>query len=130
MNQPLMWSKKEGGRTAWTEEDYIAQVKLLFLLNLWSEYVVHVGEDPILKLFLEEIIGRPPFNQELFDRWWTVERYEGVDESFEDVVERLAMQNPQLPAESELPFTNAASSRSDNLISDFTDVVIATSLES
>ncbi|MGH9844021.1 MAG: hypothetical protein ACREEM_35250, partial [Blastocatellia bacterium] len=71
MSQPLMWSKKEGGRTAWTEEDYIAQVKLLFLLDLWSEYVVHVGEDPSLKLLLEEIIGRPPFNEELFDRWWT-----------------------------------------------------------
>ena len=59
---------------------------------------------------------KKPINQELFDRWWTVERYEGVDESFEDVVERLAMQNPQLLAESELPFTNAALSRSDNLV--------------
>jgi hypothetical protein len=107
LGRPLLWTKKEGGRTAWTDDDYVAQVKLLFLLNLWSDYVVGAGEDQSLKTFLQEAMGEPPFGEEVFDRWWTVERFDGADESFEEAEERLTLAHPHLLANSVLPRVEA-----------------------
>jgi hypothetical protein len=103
LNRPLLWTKKEGGITAWTEEDYLAQSKLLFLLDLWSDYVIGAGEDKALKIALEELLGAPPFNESVFDQWWTIERFEGVDGSFEETEDRLNLEQPHLLARSSSP---------------------------
>lgn len=116
MSEPHLWTKQEGGITVSTENDYIAEVKLMYLLNLWSEYVLNVGEDKSLKLFLEEIMGHPPFNKELFDRWWTVERFEGFDESFEEIAERLGAENLHLAAKSDLPLVEYWMTRFDKRV--------------
>jgi hypothetical protein len=116
MSEPHLWTKKEGGITVWTDEDYTAQVKLLFLLDLWSEYVIHVGEDESLKLFLEEIMGLPPFSTATFDRWWTVERFEGIDECFEEISSRLSREYPHLLAKSDLPRVESWLSKLDQRV--------------
>jgi hypothetical protein len=116
MSEPHLWTKREGGLTIDTEEDYIAQVKVLFLINLWSEYVIGAGEDKSLKLFLEEIMGPPPFTKELFDRWWTVERFEGYDESFEEIAERLGAEHMHLAAKSDLPLVEYWMSKFDKRV--------------
>jgi hypothetical protein len=107
LSRPLLWTKKEGGVTAWTDEEYLAQSKLLFLLNLWSDYVIGAGEDESLKTALEEILDAPPFNESLFDRWWSIERFDGVDESFEEAEDRLCVEQPHLLASSTLPRVEA-----------------------
>lgn len=111
LNRPLLWTKKEGGITAWTEEDYLAQTKLLFLLDLWSDYVIGAGEDKTLKIVLEELLGAPPFDESRFDRWWNVERFDGVDENFEEAENNLNLEQPHLLAHSALPRVEAWLSR-------------------
>ncbi len=111
LDRPLLWTKKEGGVTAWTEEDTVAQVKLLFLLDLWSEYVIGVAEDGSLKAFLEELLGCPPFDERAFDHWWRIERFDGADQSFEEIEESLTLEQPQLLVSSALPRVEAWLSR-------------------
>lgn len=76
-------------------------------MQLWSEYVAGAGTDKSLKEFLENILGGPPFDDELFDRWWSVERFDGVDESFEEVEHRLSVEQSHLLATSPLPRVEA-----------------------
>ncbi len=107
LERSYLWTKSEGGRTVWTEQDYAAQVKLLFLLKLWADYVIDAGEDKSLREYLEDLLGGPPFSEELFDQWWMLERFDGVDESFEAVEERLGLEQPYLLANSPLPRVEA-----------------------
>lgn len=107
LGRPLLWTKKEGGVTAWTAEDFVAQVKLLFLLELWSDYVLGADDDPRLKDLLEEILGAPPFDEQVFDHWWNVERFDGADQSFEAIEESLVLEQPHLVVSSALPRVEA-----------------------
>jgi len=107
LSEPRLWTKSEGGRTAWTDKDNRAQIKLLFLLRLWSDYVVGASADDRLKACLENMLGIPPFSEDLFDHWWEVERFDGVDECFEEVEHRLSLDQPHLLANSPLPRVEA-----------------------
>jgi hypothetical protein len=98
LGEPVLWSKWEGGRTVWTPQDYEAQVKLLFLAHLRSEYLVGDGNKSELRDLLEELLGKPPFDLRVFDRWWTLERFEGINESFEDVEKLLGVEGLKLLA--------------------------------
>jgi hypothetical protein len=80
LSEPILWSKKEGGRTVWNESDFITQVKLAFLVNLLSTY--RGGE---IEILIDNLLGKPLFSSDVFDEWWEVERFSGVDDSFEDI---------------------------------------------
>jgi hypothetical protein len=69
LSKPILWSKKEGGRTVWNESDFITQVKLAFLVNLLSTY--RGGE---IEILIDNLLGKPPFSSDVFDKWWEVER--------------------------------------------------------
>ncbi len=77
-------------------------MKLLFLLELWSDYVIGAGAERSLREFLEKVLVGPPFTEALFDTWWRVERFEGIDESFEEVEARLEVEQPYLLSHSAL----------------------------
>jgi hypothetical protein len=80
LSEPILWSKKEGGRTVWNESDFITQVKLAFLINLLSTY--RGGE---IETLINSLLGKPPFRSDVFDKWWEIERFSGIDDSFEDI---------------------------------------------
>ncbi|SRR5258708_32129228 len=86
LRHPLLWTKEEGGHTAWSVEEYSAQVKLLFLLWLKSNFVDH-GTTDVAEI-MQSLLGEPPYNLSTFDRWWIVERFAG-QESFEAVQDSL-----------------------------------------
>src|SRR5215831_16614919 len=90
LRRAVMWSKEEGGRTAWMPHEYIAQVKLLFLL--WLKYNFADNGIADAAEIVHSLLGEPPFNLSTFDRWWTVERFAG-NESFEFVRDSLREQD-------------------------------------
>src|SRR5260221_7313727 len=73
--RPKLWVKEEGGRTAWSAEEYTAQVKLLFLLWLKSNFADH-GITGVAET-VQTLLGEPPYNLSTFDKWWIVERFAG-----------------------------------------------------
>ena len=96
LSEARLWSKQEGGRTTWNDKDSEAQVKMLFLAKLWSEYVCGATGEKVLQECLQDLLGAPPFDEQVFDRWWQVERFEGVEESFEAVQRQLHLEEPHL----------------------------------
>jgi hypothetical protein len=90
LSEPILWSKKEGGRTVWNESDFITQVKLAFLVNLLSTY--RGGE---IEILIDNLLGKPPFRSDVFDKWWEVERFSGVDDSFEDIEMQMSREDLQ-----------------------------------
>jgi hypothetical protein len=89
LRRPLLWTKQEGGHTAWSAEEYTAQVKLLFLLWLKSNFA-DLGTTDVVEI-VQTLLGEPPYNLSTFDRWWLVERFAG-EESFEAVQDSLSEQ--------------------------------------
>jgi hypothetical protein len=74
LGYPVMWSRAEADRTAWTRNDYKEQIKLLFLAELASDYDGTTYLD--LQQVLDELLGTPPWTVDTFDRWWQLERIE------------------------------------------------------
>ena len=79
ISETVFWDYHRVSHAGKTEDD-IAEVKLLFLANLMSEYLS--GDS------YQELLGTSCISLEVFDEWWTVKRYL-VDESFADVEKRL-----------------------------------------
>lgn len=98
---PIVWTKKEGGRTAWTHNDYIIQVKLLFLANLLSEV-----KGSRLEPFILEIVGNKSLTVEIFDKWWRVERFT-ADDTFESIEEELKVEYLKLIAKTNDPMIDS-----------------------
>lgn len=61
-------------------ESDIAQVKLLFLASLMSDYLSN-------NLY-QDLLEQSDISLEVFDKWWGVERYL-LDEDFKDVEKRI-----------------------------------------
>jgi len=78
---PFLWTNEQGGRTAYDTDDYTAAVKRLFVAHL-----KHVALQP---QDVDELFGDLPIGDAAFDRWWTTEVFQGIDESAPDVVEQL-----------------------------------------
>lgn len=76
--EPLMLTNGEGGRTAWRDEDHCLTVKLSFLASL-KDYVELSADGSFLELF-----GAVKLSTSLFDKWWTIRRFE-VDDSVEEL---------------------------------------------
>lgn len=67
-DETLLIRIRQGGRTAWSHDDYLSKLKLLFLAKLKVEY-----EEPFVR--------DAPLSTEFFDQWWTAQ-------PFDDVVEK------------------------------------------
>ena len=80
ISETLFWDYHRVAYLQGNTGDGIAEVKLLFLANLMSEYLS--GD------LYQEILGTSSISLEVFDKWWTVKRYL-VDESFAEVEKRL-----------------------------------------
>ena len=80
--EPEMISKLEGGRSRWTKEDHTLTIKLLFLAQI-KEYTP-LSSDAVF----ERLFGSHRLSTSLFDRWWTIRRFE-VNESAEGLYSEL-----------------------------------------
>ncbi|KPA09174.1 hypothetical protein MHK_010623 [Candidatus Magnetomorum sp. HK-1] len=78
-----VFENKEGGRTAWRNEDHQVKVKvkLIYLTYLRSEYFRK--DDEYRRVFETNQIS-----VELFDKWWSIERFV-VDETTEDYFDEI-----------------------------------------
>lgn len=66
LGQCVLWSKVEGQRTTWTDEDGKCQIKLTFLASLKNDYC----QDPAFEI----LFGSFPLNVLTFDEFWTIEQ--------------------------------------------------------
>jgi hypothetical protein len=82
--RPTLWSRTEGGKSAWKSTDYSDRAKIIYIAFLWKDYVIN-GEQLGTKSIVTELLGGPPFSETVFDKWWTIERWSGEDYGFEDV---------------------------------------------
>jgi hypothetical protein len=81
-----LWTKREGQRTMWRDEDRIAQIKLLFVASVksYSSFVE-----------FEQLVGELTPSVDAFDRFWTIEKIDDemtVKEAEEDLSPSLASQ--------------------------------------
>ncbi|WP_140795587.1 hypothetical protein [Myxococcus xanthus] len=65
--EPQLWRKGEPDRSPWNRDEHLAQVKLLFLAWLQSEYG---AQEEYVQLF-----GATSVSLDCFDEWWSVERF-------------------------------------------------------
>jgi hypothetical protein len=80
ISESVFWDYHRVGHVHGNTGDDIAEVKLLFLANLMSEYLSGGS--------YQELLGTSCISLEVFDKWWTIKRYL-VDESFAEVEKRL-----------------------------------------
>jgi hypothetical protein len=81
VNETAIFNSDEGGRSAFTAEDHLAKVKLLFLMYVKTSYD-------------ERYVDRIPLSVEFFDQWWTTEiikdwvaQQEVLDQVARDVID-------------------------------------------
>jgi hypothetical protein len=65
--EPQLWRKGEPDRSPWSRDDHLAQIKLLFLAWLRSEYEAHTE--------YKSLFGQEAIDIEAFDAWWLIERF-------------------------------------------------------
>ena len=85
---PITWSRSEGD-SRWSTNEMLLQIKLLFLVYVMTtlnDYPSTEGQK-----FLSQILDVPPFNVNLFDKWWEIERSE-VLEDFATVISTVSIQ--------------------------------------
>jgi hypothetical protein len=89
-----LWSSDEGGISAWQEADYIARMKLLFLVYIVKEYS-HCEEFP-------EKLRWSSVSLDTFDTFWTLDRYL-LEESREAIEDTLGSGDLELVVTPETP---------------------------
>jgi hypothetical protein len=82
----FMWSKYEGGITIRGSKENELEIKYFFLIKLWCDYWDSNSEE--VRETIKNIFGKPPFNIDVFDMWWRIEKFE-VEEVFEEVRDSL-----------------------------------------
>ncbi len=95
---PVLWSRGEGGRTASGPAEWTEDFKLTYLLGLQMDYLGQAPENEQQREFqalLQDLLGPAPWGVEVFDRWWTVERFDGVNEDADEIVERASLEDVQ-----------------------------------
>jgi hypothetical protein len=89
LQEPVIWLRKESSKGNISTYDKIEQVKLLFLANLWTEFSDDSSND--VEIVLQSLLGEPPFSAEIFDQWWGIWRFFGVDGNFSSVESRIRL---------------------------------------
>jgi hypothetical protein len=86
LSEKKLWSKDEGGRTALTENEYINEMKLAYMAELWIDYIgsTNLSQLNSIQKFLIDFL-KFPLTTDDFDKWWTITRFEGIDANFSDV---------------------------------------------
>jgi hypothetical protein len=80
LTETVLWTRREGDRTTWSEEDRGVLVKLLFLASVWE-----LSGLPDFR----EIVGSLSLDTDSFDKNWTLQQIDEVDD-VDDVAKRLA----------------------------------------
>ena len=79
---PTVWSRSYGGcHSTETLNDVEETVKLLFLAKLTTVYLDAREAGTLL--------GGESISTKLFDRWWSIEAFDGFDEEAEEVAAKL-----------------------------------------
>lgn len=78
---PFLWSHEQGGVSAYTLQDHQGFVKRAFLAHLQC-----LALEPGV---IERVIDELRIADEIFDLWWTMEAFQGLDESVSDVADQL-----------------------------------------
>ncbi len=95
LDETTIWSRGEGCSIALPIDTWVdlreAQVKLLFMLNLASDYLPDTGSPTNeFQSFLVGLLEYPSVRMETFDKWWSLERIEALDDTFENAETGLA----------------------------------------
>lgn len=78
---PFLWANEQGGQMAYTLDDYTAGVKRAFLADLRC---ISLDEGVI-----ERVLDGFRVGEDVFDRWWNIEAFRGLDGSVSDVIGEL-----------------------------------------
>jgi hypothetical protein len=79
---PEIWSFPDNSHHTRTELS-IYKLKLMFLADFYTDNLKHYTHGKPSGNLIEQLFGEPPFNVEVFDRWWWLEKVSGV-EKFEE----------------------------------------------
>jgi DNA-binding SARP family transcriptional activator len=82
-----VWKREEGGYHPGEPEDYMTQVKLIFLANL--RFTLAGYAEPEFKELSKAILGEPLYEVGIFDKWWSMERIE-LDNDFVSILTELS----------------------------------------
>ena len=85
--EPQLWSRDEGGRTAWEAADYESVVKMIFLAH-WISFAAETPASEYAGI-VGELMGPAPHDFQVFDRWWSLERFAGEPEDADEIVSEL-----------------------------------------
>jgi hypothetical protein len=68
----VIWTKREmvGIHGLYLVEEHIAQVKLIYIANLKSQFL----SNPNTRNLGDTLLGKVPHEISVFDRWWTLRR--------------------------------------------------------
>lgn len=80
-SKPVIWTVLHGSRTKLTLEDWEVALKLLFLAYFRSR-AVEIKSDEIINL-LNRIFDGEPYQQTIFDQWWTLEKAVGIQKVYD-----------------------------------------------
>lgn len=77
---PVLWlySERAFSLSRITLGTIEVQIKLLFLANLNHHYLSDNNDSDIVQP-LKALLGDPPINIEIFDKWWSIKLYEGSE---------------------------------------------------
>lgn len=95
-SEPELWITEEGGITAKGPAQWTEQLKLTYLLGLQSDYLSPRpgdAEAERLNVVLRAALGAGPWGADVFDRWWTVERFGGLDQKTEMVLDQASAED-------------------------------------
>lgn len=103
---PQLWVHTVKGQSALDGTDIDLQAKLLYLANLNHLYIRENDAALDVQTILIELLGAAPWTSAVFDRWWTLHRYE-LEESSEAVIDDLAHQDLAVLAKTGQPGVDA-----------------------
>lgn len=81
LSEPVLWTKEQGGRSAWALEDHVKAVKYFFLAYIKNSLLTNEIE--------KKLFGGFSVSTDFFDSWWELELFDGFDETVEDIVDEL-----------------------------------------
>lgn len=76
---PVLWTHEQGGRSTFTKQDHIVAVKRLYV-----EYIRNVIPGPRAAIVGDLLAYEGPF-----DKWWTLEVFDGYDNTVADAAREV-----------------------------------------
>ncbi len=99
--RPYIWRHSTGCfGSIWQEEDVHRELKLLFLMDLYSRFGDSHNSE--MRALIGQLYGQPPFTLDVFDKWWVLEEVLGSN-STEDALETIKVEEMQLFGKTDSP---------------------------